>query len=198
VYAYDRVVIPEGTRVHGRIAALRPVSAGMRMLGVLHLDLSPPRAVQLRFERLVLPGGQEVPIDTRVGPGTADVVLQTAAEPRQKGTMTRAGEEAAQKAKRTVDAVRRPGRMRRLKDALVAILPLHPQYLREGTVYDATLQAPLDFGSATPTERAPAGTDFAPDAVLSARLVTGVDSGRTARGTPIEAVLTRPVLAASS
>jgi hypothetical protein len=83
--------------------------------------------------------------------------------------------------------------MGRLKDALVMSLPFHPQYLREGTVYDAELLAPLDFGWAEPVPAAPADAAPPPDSVLSARLTTAIDSARTARGTAITAVLTAPL-----
>jgi len=63
-------------------------------------------------------------------------------------------------------------------------------------VYDAELLEPVDFGLAEPVQRAPAGTSAPPDSVLSARLVTGIDSARSARGTAIGAVLTRPLLSA--
>jgi hypothetical protein len=86
--------------------------------------------------------------------------------------------------------------MSRLKDAAVQQLPYHPQYIAKGTVYDAELSAPVSFGSATPAEAAPAGTRPAPDSVLTARLATTLDSSKTPRGTPFEAVLTEPVFSA--
>jgi hypothetical protein len=195
VYAYDRVVIPAGTKVFGHIAELEPVSTGARLLGVLRLDFSPPRRVALRFDRLILADGREIPLETRVGPGTVDVV-QAADGARKKGVVSQASASVAGQAKSLSDAVARPGRRRRFKHWLVMSLPFHPQYLEEGTVYDAELLTPLDFGLAEPTQRAAAGTPPAPESTLSARLVTGIDSARTERGTAIGAVLTRPLLSA--
>jgi hypothetical protein len=66
--------------------------------------------------------------------------------------------------------------------------------IKNGTVYDAELEAPLDFGEIAATERTlPAPSDAAADSVLSARLLTALDSARTARGSAILAVLTRPL-----
>jgi len=86
--------------------------------------------------------------------------------------------------------------MSRLKDAAVQQLPYHPQYLAKGTVYDAELSSPISFGRAVPAIAAPAGTAPAPDSILTARLATTLDSSKTPRGTPFEAVITETVFSA--
>ncbi len=91
----------------------------------------------------------------------------------------------------SIKSIREPGQMGKLKDAAVQQLPYHPQYIAKGTVYDAELSTPVSFGSVTPAEAAPAGTKPAPDSVLTARLATTLDSAKTPRGTPFEAVLAR-------
>jgi len=196
LYAYDRVVVPEGTRVVGHIEELQPLSTKARLVGILRLDFSPPRRVVLQFDRLVLADGREMLLSTRVGPGTAEIVLQRAEQRKKKDVISKAAEEVSREARKAVDEVRRPGRAGRLKHALVMSLPFHGQYLLAGTVYDAELLAPLDFGTAEPTPRGAADTPPPPDSVLNARLLTGVDSGDATRGTVIEAVLTRPLLSA--
>ena len=190
VYAYDRIVVPIGTRVLGTIAALEPVSVATRVNSMLAIIFSPPRRVALRFDRLVLGDGREVAISTRVGPGTANVVLRTAAD---HGLVGRAREEVARKAREVASIVRTPRKMQRFKQALVATLPFHPQYLPQGIVYDAELLAPLPFGTALAAERAPAGANPPPESILDVRLVTKVDSAGSPRGTPVEAVLTQPL-----
>jgi hypothetical protein len=197
VYVHDRVVVPAGSTAVGHIAALKGPSAGTRILRILALDLTPVRGVVLEFDRLILPDGREVAMATRVGAGTPDVVLETAPPPPKKGLAGRAGDEVAKEARgigHAVAEVKKPGKLRRLKDAVVGVLPVHPQYLREGTVYDAELLAPLDFGTAPVTARAPPGTTVPPESVLNARLTTAVGSATSVRGSPIEAVLTKPVL----
>jgi hypothetical protein len=83
--------------------------------------------------------------------------------------------------------------MERAKDAVVARLPYHPQYLTKGLVYDVELTGPLDFGVVTPATLAPEDAMPAPDSILTARLVTALDSSKTPRGTSLEAVITEPV-----
>ncbi|HYM26141.1 MAG TPA: hypothetical protein VEU08_23145 [Vicinamibacterales bacterium] len=104
-----------------------------------------------------------------------------------------AREEAAQKARQTLDAIKAPGKMARLRDAAVNRLPYHPQQLSKGTVFEAELTTPVRLGAAGPVEAAPAGTPPSASAILNARLVTPLDSSKTARGSAVEAVLTEPV-----
>ena len=96
----------------------------------------------------------------------------------------------------SIRSIREPGQMGRLKDAVVQQLPYHPQYLAKGTVYDAELAASISFGRAVPAAPAPAGTRPAPDSILTARLTTTLDSSKTPRGTPFEAVITETVFSA--
>jgi len=100
-----------------------------------------------------------------------------------------------EKASDTIAAIKEPGRMGRLKAAAIDRLPYHPQFLRQGMVYDAELLAPLAFGAVPPRPNAPAGTVPAPSSVLRARLTTTLDSSNAARGAPLEAVVTEPVFA---
>ncbi|HEV3057824.1 MAG TPA: hypothetical protein VGY48_06225 [Vicinamibacterales bacterium] len=217
VYAYDRIVIPAGTKVRGHIAKLTSESTGAHVSSYAGGDFSPPRQVVLKFDTLVLSDGREMPIDTTVTGGVANVqreVAGGATKPRHpdaekigEGAVAKASDAARQAASDAaasvkaqfsgaMAAIKQPGRMSRLKDAIVSRLPFHPQYLAQGLVYDAELMSPVSFGSVEPTPRALNGTAPAPDSVLTARLATTLDSSKTPRGTPFEAVLTEPVFSA--
>ena len=195
VYAYDRIVVPAGAQVRGRIEKLHGPSAGATLKSILVLNFSPPRRVVLAFDTLVL-DGREIPIATRVGPGTANITLQTPGAAADRGLVGRGKEEVARKAKQVASIVRTPGKGQRLKDGLIGVLPFHPQYLQQGTVYDAELLVPLEFGTAIAAARAPEGAVPPPESILNVRLVTGLDSASSPRGTPVEAVLTQPVFSA--
>ena len=192
VYAYDRVVVPAGTRVRGAIERLDRPTRRSRWLGLVQLDFSPPRAVTLRFHELVLADDTVRPLSTRVGPGMGSVVL-SASPPPKKSLPKRVADAARVQRDQVALAIHRRGKMRQLKDAVLARLPFHGQYIDEGTVYDAELLAALPFGEAVPTRRAAEGTPAPADAVISARLVTELSSAATPAGTPIEAVLTAPL-----
>ena len=217
VYAYDRIVIPAGTKVRGHIAKLTSESAGAHVSSYAGGDFSPPRQVVLQFDTLVLSDGHEMAIDTTVTGGVANVQREVAggatkarhtdAEKADEGAVARTSDAVRQGASDVVAgvkdqfsgamaAIKRPGRWSRLKDAIVSRLPFHPQYLAQGLVYDAELVSPVSFGSVEPTPRALDGTAPAPDSILTARLATTLDSSKTPRGTPFEAVLTEPVFSA--
>jgi len=208
VYVYDRIVIPAGTRVNGRIVALVNASKASRARAMLGGDFAPHREVQIQFESLVR-GDSLVPMTTVAKNATVHVkrhVARDAEASDNPGVVTRAKRELKtraadavagikQQATDAIAAARTPGRLTRLKEWGVERLPYHPQVLRKNTLYDAELQAALPLGTATPRASAPQGTMPAPSSVLSARLITTLDSSKAVRGTPLEAVLTQPVFA---
>jgi hypothetical protein len=224
VYAYDRIVIAVGTRVRGHVAQIDSGSKLIRARAYLGGNFSPAKHATLQFDTLVLEDGRELPIETVVTGGISDVTRKVAGGSKPAGrersvstddaaSPTLASRARSEIRQRTTDAVseakqkvrdafasikslREPGQMHRLKDAAVQQLPYHPQYLAKGTVYDAELSSPISFGRAVPAAAAPAGTVPAPDSILTARLATTLDSSKTPRGTPFEAVITEPVFSA--
>src|SRR5258708_3242529 len=63
IYAYDRLVLPAGTKVEGRITKLDNPSKLNRAQTMGSGDFSPHHIVELRFEA-VIRDGERVPIDT--------------------------------------------------------------------------------------------------------------------------------------
>ena len=208
VYAYDRIVIPAGAQVVGRVATLESPPKISRLRSMLSGDFSPHRIIQLQFDSIVS-NGNAVPMHTIAKNGTAHVKRQVARssdEETETGVVGRAKQEVKNRAAETVAAVKQktsdaisamtePGKVERLKEWAVNRLPYHPQVLRRGTVYDAELQSPLTFGTATARASAPEGTTPAPSSILNARLITTLDSATTPRGTALEAVVAEPVFA---
>jgi hypothetical protein len=219
VYAYDRIVIAAGTRVRGRVKEIDTGSKFVRARAYASGNFSPAKRAVLQFDTLLLDDGHEMSIETVVKGGVPNVTRKVAGGAKQAVTgdddavptlVSRARSEVRQQ---TTDAVtgakqkvgdafasikslREPGQVSRLRDAAVQQLPYHPQYLAKGTVYDAELSAPISFGRAVPAIAAPAGTAPAPNSILTARLATTLDSSKTPRGTPFEAVITETVFSA--
>jgi len=196
VYSYDRVVLPAGTRVLGRIASFTGIPDRERAGAMLNGDFTPLKRATLQFDQLVLADGREIVVSTEVRSATEKLVLSTREAPKKNV----AGQVAAQAAvqitgpvTQAVAEVKKPRKADRLKHGLVMAMPYHPQYLERGTVYTASLVAPLSLGTAEPIEPAAPGTRPAPESVLRARLLTALDSSKTKRGTPVEAVVTQPV-----
>lgn len=198
VFAYDRIVIPVGTRVLGHVARRTSVSTKRRTLAMLSGDFTPLHDILLNFESIVFADGRSLPVTTEVSPGTEQVTLTRAGkEDEKKSVLSKAAEDTTQQAKQTIAVVTGPDKTERMKDAGLRALPYHPEFFSKGTVFDARLIAALDFGPATPTPRAEAKAAPAPESILSARLVRTIDSTHATRDTVVEAVVTRPVFSAT-
>ena len=208
VYSYDRIVLPVGSLVEGRITKLEAPSKLERLRSMTAGDFSPHRTVELRFES-VIRDGERTPINT-IAKNEAPRVLRATthtAEPDAAGgsvarakaeVKSRAAEAVAGAKQKVVDAIasaKDPDRMERLKQWAIDRLPYHRQVLRKGTVYDAELESSVSFGTAPTHALAPEGTVPKPDSILTARLLTTLDSRATPRGFPLEAVVSEPVFA---
>jgi hypothetical protein len=201
VFSFDREVIPSGTEVTGRITGFQRPAKWRRRLAVLSGDFTPLREPEITFDMLVLKEGRQLAIRTAVQAGT-DRLVQFGSADNQKKKGKIATAVATAKAQITarereaISTVKSPGRMERLKTFLWGFAPYHPQYVPVGTHFKATLQAPLDFGSATLAADSlnEVGAALPPDTVASARLMTNLSSDTTKHGTAVEALLTRPML----
>lgn len=212
LYAYDRVVAPAGTKVLGHVAALEGPSRAARTQAILSGNLSPMRHVVLEFDSLVPDHGDPVRIRTVVTAEMPHLKRSDAPPPPSEetnagGLLGRAEREAKTRVRESISAAKQngrdvlaeitqPGRADRLKEALLERSPYQPLAISAGMGYQAELTAPLDFGRAVPTESAPATARPAPSSILNARLVTGLDSSKTPRDTPIQAIVTEPVFSA--
>lgn len=204
VYVFDRKVIPAGTEVDGRVARLDPVPRGRRIRALANGDFTPFRRVHIEFQTLVLPDGRRLAIRTAVSPGAASVVHLVAGgakKKKRKGLHARAAEVRRQvkaQEQQTVQAIRAPGKVKRLEGMLAAQLPFHRQTIPAGTRYVAELTAPLKMGSEQRPARAFAhlGQAIPPQSTVEVWLKTPLSSAHDHRGTKVEAVVARPVFTA--
>jgi hypothetical protein len=208
VYAFDQPVIPAGSIVSGRILSVSPVSGVKRTLAYANGNFSPFHKYEVTFEMLTLPDGRQFPIKTTVSSGTAEVVhlVSNPDKAKQKSVAGRAADNAKQEAKGKIQETKEqvhetwqkmtaPGRMHRFKQFLLSQSPYRRQYLEPGARFVADLDAPLDFGETTRTDRqlATVGGTPVPDSTLKARLVAEVSSATATRGTAVTAILTEPL-----
>jgi hypothetical protein len=212
LYAFDRVVVPAGTRVLGHVAALEDVSKVARTRAILSGDLTPLHRVVLQFDTLAMDDGRTIPIQTYVKTEIphlkrtsapppehepqADESTVRRAEHEAKNYVTQSVASAKQKGRDILAEVTQPGRTERAKQAVIERLPYHPQAISAGTGYHAELLSPVEFGSVVPTEPAAPDARPAPSSMLNARLMTTLDSSKTPRGTTIQAVVSEPVFTA--
>ena len=172
-------------------------------------DFSPHRTIAIQFTSVVRDGKataietiakNETPHPKRaVAPDAeatdGDTGKVATAKREVKGQASAAAASLKHQVTDVISEVKDPGRTDRAKQWAVSKLPYHPQTLYKGTVYDAELLTSVDFGKTTPHPLAPEGTMPAPDSILSARLLSTLDSGSTPRGSPLEAIVTEPVFA---
>ena len=215
IYAFDRLVVPVGSKIRGEVTRIEPLSNGRRILADLDGDFTPARKIEIRFTDLVLSDGKHMSLHTSVTPGSGQILKLVSAPDKEskKARSNKAGElkktlndaatektkEAKQLAKdqwnNAMKQLKTPGRIHRLQRYAETQLPVHRQYIPAGTMYFAELEEPLDFGSEplTPEMAASLGSPLPEGSVVNARLTTLLSSETAQKGQEVEAVLTRPL-----
>jgi len=205
VYTFDKLIIPAGTQVNGKITKIEAVSKGKRTAAALDANFTPTHKVDIEFNELVFPDGKRIPIRTIVTPSSG-LPVQFVTAPDAAGDKKQSSDavardtaEAKHEAKQEWDAAlkeaKEPGKVHRLEHFAVAELPAHPQYLEPGTLYFAEVQEPLDFGSEplTPQMADSLGTMPPAGSVVEARLATPLSSATARSGDAVEAIISRPI-----
>jgi hypothetical protein len=211
VYAFDKLVVPAGTEVIGKISGIDRVAKARRTVAAMNGDFSPSRQVHIEFNELVMADGRHVPLQTEVSPGSGGILQFVPAGEKDKQKLDKKDEarnaaagkirEAKTEVKRQWDAAKKqlhePGKMHRVERYAILQLPYHPQYMDSGTSFNADLRRPLDFGSEplTPAVLEHIGTLPASVSVVHAVLITPLGSASSKQGDPVEAVMTQPLVA---
>ncbi len=180
VYAGTTIAIPEGSTVKGHISS---ISSAPRHKGqLLRGDFTRSRTANVAFDSVILPDGTALPIHTDSTVGVSDVkTAQYLPKSQRPGVR--------QKMKDAAKPLSEPNKLQRLSQAAVTSLPYHPEYLSQGTIFDATLLDAVE----TPPSVDQAETHSPPDdGYLHVRLLTPLNSAMSAAGSPIEAVVPRP------
>lgn len=207
VYAFDKLLVPVGTTVTGKISAIDGIPKKVRAMQAMDGNFSPVRSVHVQFDELVMNDGRHVPLQT-VGSPAPDGILKfitanSKAEKKNK-VQDAAGKKVSQ-AKQQIrqqwsdlqKQIHEPGKLHKLKRYAIAQLPVHPQYINVGTTFNADLMQPLDFGSESIKAESltSIGTPPPSGSVVHARLVTPLSSATSKKGEAIEALLTEPLVA---
>jgi hypothetical protein len=207
VYAFDKLLIPTGSEVTGKVSAIDGVSKKMRTFAAMNANFSPNHDVKVEFDELHLADGRKIPLQTVVSPTSGVLQFVPAGEKEKQGVKnagknlaSRKVSEMRQEAKRqwetTKQQIHEPGKMHRLERLAMAQMPYHPQYLDSGTGFNADLQQPLDFGSEPlrPESLSAVGTPPPAGSVVHAVLLTPLNSATTKKGAPVDAVISQPLV----
>ncbi len=216
VWAFDRVVIPAGTIVQGRVVKLDPVPKMIRLRAIVGGDFTPLKRAQVSFTNVTLPDGRALPLQTENALGLATIYVPPRArkfnkkpnakaastnQVRNQATQLLKQQAQAQINARTLglyDFVRGPNKREWIENFVFSKLPYHPQWYRSGTRFDAVLDAPLDFGSVDvgSGELAGVGTQPPPDSIARMRILTTISSGDAHLGDSMEGMLSQPLFTA--
>ncbi|MDE3136605.1 MAG: hypothetical protein KGL59_08520 [Acidobacteriota bacterium] len=197
VYSFDRVVIPAGSKVTGKVAQIIPATKFRRTEAILNGDFTPLKTAKVEFDTLILSDGARMPIETTVSPGIQDVIRLVTKQdaPKKPGLVHEAERAVDAQWHGAIHEVKTVASLHWLKKTALSELPYHRQYLGAGTVYEAELVHPLDFGKETiaPGALADYGDPPPPNSVVHARLLTALSSATAHKGTKVEAVMTKPL-----
>jgi len=208
IYAFDKLLIPAGSDVIGKVAEIDPVSAKVRTLDAMNANFSPERQVHIEFQELVLADGRHLPIRASVVPGSTAVLsfvpaaettnqgAVAAGKKAAKGKISQAREQLKQGIAQVKSQVHSPDKVHRLKRLALAQLPYHPQYMDSGTSFIATVREPLTFGSEQlkPALLTNVGTRPPSGSLVHAWLTTPLSSATSKKGDRVEAVINQPLV----
>jgi len=207
VYAFDKLLIPTGTTVTGKISAIDAVSKKIRTLEAMDGDFSPTRGVHVEFDELQMADGRILPILTDTSPAPNGVLKFVPANTKADKN-NKVHDAAAKKVSETRQQIRQqwsdlqkqihaPGKMHRLERLAIAQLPVRPQYMDAGTTFNADLVRPLDFGqeSVAVDKLSEIGTPPPSGSLVHARLITPLSSATSKKGERVQAVITEPLVA---
>lgn len=207
VYAFDKLLIPVGTDVTGKITAIDAIPKKARTLEAMDGDFSPVRSVHVQFNELTLSDGRHLPIQTVASPAPNGVLRFVPANTKgeKKNKVHDAAAKKVSETRRQISQqwndlkkqIHQPGKMHKLKRLAIAQLPVHPQYIDAGTSFNADLLRPLDFGeeSLQAETLTTVGTPPPSGSIVHARLTTPLSSAISKKGDAVEAVITEPLVA---
>lgn len=195
VYVFDRVALPAGSVVEGRIADIGGVPASRRFTAILSGNFTPAREVRAQFDAVVLSDGSRLSLRTSPAGGTAHTVR--VAKPRKQRSTAPGDPKGSEETDRAASlAFTAPGKISQLKSRLLGMLPYHRQAWTAGTLFDSVLREPLETPPApghVEARSGQAGGAGLRAQEVRARLLTSVSSATARRGTPVEAVVTQPL-----
>lgn len=183
VYVGTVLAIPKGSKIQGRVSTVSTAPWSKRTGRLLNGDFTPPRIAHVTFDNLVLSDGNSVPIHTGTTIGVSGV--KTA---RYLPKSQRSG--VRDMVKDAVGPVREPNKLQRLRGEALRSLPYHPEYLDQGTIFDAVLHDPIAMPAPVQSQ-AEVDPSFGEN-YLRVRLLTPLKSRMSARGESIEATVSEP------
>lgn len=195
VYLVDHQVIPVNTHIAGVVLGSHPVDSDSRTRAILAGDFTPLTIPDIAFDKLAMPDGTELHLETKVIQRDATIVRMRT-DNKKPSLTTQVSEEIRQRKQETLDTIRKPNLGDRIRKWTYNQLPYHPQMLWTGTQFDAELTAPLSIPQTKMVTALPVKDlqGHTPVGVIEARLISDLNSKTTKKGAAVDAVLTKPLL----
>jgi len=196
LYANGKLVVAEGTQLHGTVVELEPDS-GLRWRSRLHGDFTPFHTPRVRFDQLELPGGAQSIATSAVADGAPVLHLTTPGAAPHRSLIARQWAQARGRALDQFAFFTAPGKGERMLQLLYRQLPWHPERIAAHTAWSFELTAPLELPgaeAATTPPPAPAPlTGSAETWSVHALLLSELTSARAHPGDPVHALVVEPV-----
>ncbi|MEO8726597.1 MAG: hypothetical protein ABI383_10790, partial [Acidobacteriaceae bacterium] len=175
VYVGGKLAVPAGSSVTGAVTAVDHAPRRERLAWLMRGDFTPPREPRIQFERLVLPDGNALPIDTAAAQPSGTPVHMEDSPPPQ-GLKQRLKDLIVERKQEAIRTIKADSNWGHVKDQLLLALPYHSQWIDAGASYDAALDAPLEVPvTASPQQDlSEVGTRIPPNSILRARLLSTV------------------------
>ena len=198
LYVDNRLVVPAGAELAGTITALEPATKKARTNAKLGGDFTPLHRPQIDFDHLLLPGGNDVAIQTLPARGGVEVVRfqSLSAAGSHPSLVKKLWAEAVGREKETVRTFTAPGKKDRLRRLLYSELPYHPELLTEGTQFAVEFASPIAMPetSSVPEKALEVEKGVDSTVTLAAELADDISSENAVPGTKVRAVVTEPLL----
>lgn len=200
LYDANRLIIPAGTTVLGKVVEVTPAPREKRVSAISHGDFTLLKEARIEFEELRFANGAEVPIASDPAEQSSSVVRFQSSTPKHESLVRQAWASVISRKDAAMDNVTAPGKGERIKKFMWSQLPWHPQQIDAGTQYDVTLAWVPNL----PPQSSPEGAGQAlqkhdPDklndsAILHAQLEEDLSSKTAKEDDPVEARVTQPLL----
>jgi hypothetical protein len=207
LYAFDKLLVPVGSEVTGKIAEINGVSVKTRTLAAMNADFSPEHQLRVELDEIITQSGRHLSIHTLAPPGANGVLQFVPANQAKQGKVAegkslaksriaQAREDAKKQLAVFKAQINSPGKVHRLERFALTESPYRPQYLDPGTSFSAMVPEPLTFGSEElkPEMIANIGQLPASGGVVHAWLTMPLNSATTKRGDDVEAVISQPLI----
>ena len=196
IYADGKLVVPEGTMLHGKVVALQP-DRKMRWAGRIRGDFTPFHIPQVQFTDLVLPEGS-LPLSAAKVTNGAPVLHLTAPGIKPKQSLfSREWAQAKARVRDQLSFFTAPGLGDRARRLLYSQLPYHAERIQAHTAWSFELTSPLKLPvveQATADPPSPPSRPGNPETwSVHALLLRDLTSANAKAGDPVQALVVEPV-----